>query len=306
MHLTIQQLKLFEAVSRNNSFTRAAKELRLSQPAVSIQVKRLEAQVGSSLFEQIGKNIYPTAAGKALYQASIDILSRIEELKLSLEEIEGVVKGPLQISMVTTTKYFMPDLLGNFLQEHPDVDPRLLFTNRAAVLERLYNNLDDFVVMGQVPEDPNLIRYPFLENILVTIAPPNHPLAGEKNISMDRLSKERFLEREQGSGTRLVFDSLLEENRLSIKSYMELGSTEAVKQGVMAGLGIAVLSLHSIQFELESGRLKVLDVSGFPLKRRWYIVHMKGHKPSLSGQTFLQYMLNNGEQIVNIDYRNND
>jgi DNA-binding transcriptional LysR family regulator len=302
MQLTLQQLKLFEAVSRNKSFTLAARELQLSQPAVSIQIKRLESQVGLPLFEQVGKKIFPTSAGEALYEASLDILSRVEDLKTSIEELNGAVKGPLKLCVVTTTKYFLPLLLGHFLQEYPHVEPKLKFTNRADVVERLYRNEDDFVIMAQVPDDYNLISYPFMENILVAVASPDHPLVGRKNIALKTLVKERFLEREPGSGTRMIFDQLLEEHELTIEPYMELGSSEAVKQGVMAGLGITVLSLHSIQFELESGRLKILDVENFPLKRRWHVVHMRGHKLSLVARTFLDFMMSKGEQASAINH----
>lgn len=298
MHLTLQQLKLFEAVSRNGSYTRAAEELHLTQPAVSIQVKRLEEQAGLPLFEQVGKKIFPTAAGQAMYAACTDILGRVAELKNTIEELKGVVKGPLRLSVVTTTKYFMPHLLGGFLQKFPDVEPKLQFTNRAHVVERLMNNEDDFVVMGQTTDDNKLVTHPFLENILVVVAPPNHPLANKKNIQLKALAKERFLHREVGSGTRLVFDQLLEKNDLHIEPYMELGSSEAINQGVMAGLGLAVLSLHSLTLERDAGKLVVLDVKGFPLKRRWYAVHLKGKKLSLVAKTFLDYILSESQNAL--------
>ncbi len=298
MHLTLQQLKLFESVARHGNFTRAAEELHLTQPAVSIQLKRLEGQAGLPLFEQVGKKTFPTAAGKAMYAACTDILGRVAELKDTFEELKGEVKGPLLLSVVTTTKYFMPHLLGNFLQKFPDVDPKLKFTNRARVMERLMNNEDDFVVMGQIPNDDRLMTYPFLENILGVVAPPDHPLANKKNIKLDALVKQRFLHREVGSGTRLVFDQLLEKNGLHIEPYMELGSSEAIKQGVMAGLGLAVLSLHSLTLERNAGKLVVLDVKGFPLKRRWYAVHLKGKKLSLVAKTFLEYILNESHHLL--------
>ena len=291
MHFTLQQLKLLEAVSRNASYTRAAEELNLTQPAVSIQIKKLEDQMGLPLFERVGKKIFPTAAGKTMYKASCDILARVAELKNSVEALKGEVKGSLQLSVVTTSKYFMPHLLGTFLTQYPDVEPKLVFTNRAKVIQRLYNNEDDFVVMGQIPEDEKLKTYPFLENILVPVAHPNHPLARKKNIPLEVIVGERFLEREQGSGTRQVFDRLLEKNGLKVEPYMELGSSEAIKQGVMAGLGWAVLSLHSLELELAANKLVVLDVEGFPLNRRWYAVHFKGKKLSLVARTFLDYIL---------------
>ncbi len=298
MHFTLQQLKLFEAVARHANFTRAAEELHLTQPAVSIQIKRLESQAGLPLFEQVGKKIFPTAAGKAIYQASIDILARAAELQSTIETLKGEVKGPLQLSMVTTTKYFMPHLLGAFLQNYPEVEPRLKFTNRARIIERLLNNEDDFVVMGQIPNESQLQTYPFLDNILGVVAPPDHPLAGKKKITLKTLARERFLEREEGSGTRLVFDQMLAEENLHIEPYIELGSSEAIKQGVMAGLGLAVLSLHSVQLEQQAGRLAVLDVVGFPLVRRWYAVHLKGKQLSLVARTFLDFILNESQSVL--------
>jgi DNA-binding transcriptional LysR family regulator len=298
MHLTLQQLKLFEAVSRNGSFTRAAEELHLTQPAVSIQIKRLEEQVGLPLFEQVGKKIFPTAAGKALYQASNDILERVSQLKDTVADLQGSIKGPLQLSVVTTSKYFMPHLLGAFLQQYPEVEPKLRFTNRATVMQRLQDNLDDFVVMGQIPANPALEAYPFLENILVAVAHPNHPLLQKSNITLEELAQQRFLVREQGSGTRMVLERQLEKHGLTIDPYMELGSSEAIKQAVMAGLGIAVLSLHSLTLERKAGLLTVLNVEGFPLKRRWYAVHLKGKKLSLVARTFLDFILNNSVQVL--------
>jgi DNA-binding transcriptional LysR family regulator len=302
MHLTLQQLRLFEAVTRRGSYTRAAEELFITQPAVSIQIKRLEDQAGLPLFEHVGKKTFPTAAGKMMYDASLDILNRVEDLKNSIEELKGTVKGSLQMSVVTTSKYFIPNLLGAFLQQYPDVEPKLKFTNRARVIERLMNNDDDFVVMGQAPEDDNLESYPFLNNIIGIVAPPDHPLANKKNITIEELAKQRFLIREIGSGTRHVFDQLLKQHGVKIEPYMELGSSEAIKQAVMAGLGIAVLSLHSVQLERDVNKLTVLDVEGFPLKRRWYAVHLKGRKLSLVARTFLDFILEESHRIMGVEY----
>lgn len=303
MHLTLQQLRLFESVSRLGSYTRAAEELFLTQPAVSIQVKRLETQAGLPLFERIGKKTFSTAAGKVMYDASLDILNRVEDLNNSLEDLKGTVKGSLQVSVVTTAKYFLPNLLGAFLQQYPDVEPKLKFNNRARVIERLMNNEDDFVVMGQIPDDDNLEAYPFLNNILGIIAHADHPLANKKNISIEELAKQRFLIREAGSGTRIVFDQLLKEHGVEVEPYMELGSSEALKQAVMAGLGIAVLSLHSVQLERDVNKLIVLDVEGFPMKRRWYLVHLKGRKLSLVARTFFDYILKESHRVLGEEYR---
>ncbi|MCP3852958.1 MAG: LysR family transcriptional regulator [Gammaproteobacteria bacterium] len=299
MHFTLQQLRLFEAVYRNHSYTRAAEELFLSQPAVSIQIKRLEEQVGTPLFETVGKKIFPTTAGKVMFEASQDILNRIKRLKSTMEGLKGEVTGPLQMAVVTTAKYFMPLLLGQFLKKYPDVEPKLKFTNRANVMDRLFNNQDDFVVMGQIPDDERLEAHPFLENIIVPVAPPDHPLAGKKNLPLECLNDARFLMREPGSGTRLVFERLLEKKEVSIEPYMELGSSEAIKQGVMAGLGISILSIHSIELERMSNKLVILDIEGFPLKRLWYAVHLRDSSLSLTAETFLDYILNEGHHILN-------
>ena len=301
MHLTLQQLKLFEAVSRNGSFTRAAEELYLTQPAVSIQVKRLEEQVGMPLFEQVGKKIFPTAAGQALYEASCDILSRIAQLRDTIDDLQGKVKGSVRLSLVSTTEYFMPRLLGAFLQKFPDVEPKLHFTNRATVVQRLHDNLEDFVVMGQAPDDAALHAYPFLENIVVVVAHPDHPLAKMKKVTLKKLAEQRFIVREQGSGTRMAVDRRLADRGITIDPYMELGSSEAIKQGVMAGLGIATLSLHSIMLERRAGLIKVLNVENFPIKRRWYAVHLKGKHLSLVAQTFLDFILHNSEKVLQND-----
>jgi len=303
MHFTLQQLKLFESVARNNSFTRASEELNLTQPAVSIQVKRLEEQVDLPLFEHIGKRIFLTHAGSELYAASRDILSRITDLKATIDSLRGEIKGSLKLSVVTTSKYFMPHLLGAFLQLHPAVEPRLKFTNRANVMQRLQENIDDFVVMGQVPKDSNLVTRPFLENILVVVAHPHHPLAKKNNIQLEQLITERFIVREQGSGTRLVFEQLLEQNHIALEPYMELGSSEAIKQGVMAGLGLAVLSLHSLALELETNKLIVLNVKNFPLKRRWYAVYLKNKRLSLVAQTFIEFILEHGQAVLDNNTR---
>lgn len=301
MHFTLQQLKLFEAVSRNASYTRAAEELHLTQPAVSIQIKRLEEQVGLPLFEVVGKKIFSTVAGKTMYEAACDILERVAELKNSVETLKGEVKGPLQLSVVTTSKYFMPHLLGMFLAKYPEVEPKLVFTNRAKVIQRLHNNEDDFVVMGQIPEDEKLETHPFLENILVLIAHPDHALAKKKKLTLEDIVGERFLMREEGSGTRLVFDRMLDAKGLKVEPYMELGSSEAIKQGVMAGLGLAMLSFHSLQLEMAAHKLVVLDVEDFPVRRRWFAVHLKGRKLSLVARTFLDYILAESHQVFDAD-----
>lgn len=291
MPFTLQQLRLFESVARNNSFTQAAKEMELSQPAVSSQIKRLEKELGLPVFEQVGKKIYLTHAGHMLYKASQDILARVLRLRENIDELKGSAQGPLQIGVITTSKYFMPHLLGEFLKRYPDIKPTLKFNNRAEVMLRLLNNEDDFVVLGQLPDNPNLESYRFLENILVAVVPADHPMTKRKNIPLKEFIEEQFLIREPGSGTRMVFEHEVERQQLTLDPYMELGSSEAVKQSVMAGLGVSVLSLHSIRLEVKTGALAIVDVQGLPLRQHWYAVHLKGKHLSLAARSFLDFIL---------------
>lgn len=298
MRPTLQQLRVFDAVVRNGSITRAAAELYLTQPAISIQVKKLEALVGLPLLEQVDRRLHPTQAGRRVHAAARRVLEELALLEQSVTELKGVVKGELRIGVVTTAKYFMPHLLGAFVERHPDVEPRLTVTNRAQVLERLHANEDDLLIMGQVPESLDVTAHPFLDNDLVVVAHAAHPLAAQTHIPMTRLCRERFLVREQGSGTRLAIEAVVAERGQRIDPYMELGDSEAIKHGILAGLGISVMSRHNVRLELESGSLVVLDVEGFPLKRKWYAVHPRTKKLSLTARTFLEFILREGPGIL--------
>jgi len=297
-HATLQQLRLFAAVARYKSFTRAAENVHLTQPAVSIQVKRLEEKIGMPLLEQMGKSLHLTVAGEEVFDACKDVLQRLGELETALDDLRGEVSGPLNVTVVSSAKYFLPHLLGSFVRRYPKVEPRLKITNRANVLSSLAANESDIYVMGQPPEELPVVEYPFLENVLVVVARPDHPLAGEKAITLECIAEERFVGRETGSGTRKAVEQMFAAKNLKIIPYIELASAEAIKQGVIGGLGIAVLSLHSLHFELNAGALVVLDVTGFPLRRRWYAAHRKGKRLSRAAQTFLTYLEEEGEQEV--------
>lgn len=296
-HITLHQLRLFNSLGRHLSFTKAAEELHLSQPAVSIQIKRLEESVGIPLVEHIGRKVFLTAAGNELYSATIDVLDRLKVLNEDIVGMEEGIKGPLRIAAITTAKYFMPHLLGIFLRDYPGVEPTLTITNQSKVIGRLEENMDDLVIMGTVPERLDLESTYFLDNPLVVVAPPDHSLVGRKNIPLELVAEERFIAREMGSGTRAARKKLFEEHGLEANVYMELGSGEAIKQAVMAGLGISVLSLHNLRLELDAGILSVLDVQHFPLVREWYAVHLKGKKLSNTSQRFLDFLLQDGARI---------
>lgn len=297
-HLTLRQMQIFEAVVRLGSYTRAAEELHLSQPTVSMQVKKLSESIGYPLIEKLGSQIHTTTVGREVYISAKNILNNVMALGETAAELEGVVKGPLRLAVITTAKYFMPHLLGAFINIHPQVKPVLKVTNRSRVLERLKSNEDDLLIMGQVPIELDVEAYPFVDNELVVVASTHHPLTRCRSITLQQLSEERFLVREAGSGTRLAIERLFDERGLKVQAYMELGSSEAIKQAVMAGLGISVLSRHNLRLELAGNHIAILDVKGFPLFYRWYAAHLKGKKLSLVSRTFLDFLLQQGKDML--------
>jgi len=298
LHLTFRQLSVFEAVSRNLSFSRAAQELHLTQPAVSMQIKQLEENVGTSLFEQLGKKIYLTEAGHELYHYSRVIAQQLNEAEAVLSELKGLKRGKLKISVASTANYFAPQLLATFTQRFPTVTVSLDVTNRQALLLQLANNEMDMAVMGQPPDGLNLVAESFMENPLVVIAPVHHALTRKKAIPLARLADETFLMREEGSGTRIAMERYFETHGIKIQSGMEMSSTEAIKQAVQAGLGLGVVSLNTVELELEAKRLKVLDVEGLPIRRHWYIVHRKDKRLSASAQAFKNFLLDEAATLM--------
>ncbi len=295
---TLRQLQILVAVARYGGYTRAAEALHLTQPSVSMQIRKLSDAIGMPLFEPGNKKLQLTAAGRKTLVAAQDILNRLQQLGGEITALTGEVKGELRIAVVTTAKYFMPHLLGIFIQRYPEVEPRLLVTNREKVLQRLRENQDDLLIMGKVPDELEVDASPFLNNDLVVIAPPRHPLSSKRAIPLSRLQRERILLREPGSGTRLAMDKLFSEHKLPLEPYMELGSIEAIKQAVMAGLGISVMSQHNLRLELDSHKMCVLDVKGFPVHRHWFAVHPSNRKLSLVAQTFLTFIRDESSLIL--------
>lgn len=290
-HTTLRQLEVFNAIVRHGSFTRAAEELFLTQPTVSMQIKKLTDAVGLPLFEQIGKKPYLTDAGRSLYKFSCEIFDHFARFEMTIADMKGLKQGKLRLAVVTTAKYFIPLMLGRFCQRYPGVDVSLKVSNRERVLQRMLENEDDLYIFGQPPDGVPTTAEPFLENPLVVIAPIDHPLAGLKAIPLERLVEQPMLAREAGSGTRMAAERLLAEHGLKMKVRMELGSNEALKQAVIGGLGIAVLSRHTLPLEFPGGRLTWLDVQGFPIKRHWYVVYLEGKRLSVVAQAFREYLL---------------
>ena len=293
---TLHQLQIFEAIAQHGSFTRAAEELFLTQPTVSQQMKQLTKAIGVPLYEQIGKRIYLTDAGKAVLEVGRDISQRFNDLEMTLADIKGLKQGNLKLAAITTAKYFVPRILGTFRQRYPGINISLQIANRQQILDRLANNLDDLYFIGQPPEDLEINLRHFLDNPLVVIAPRNHPLAQEKLISLERLIEEPLIMRESGSGTRMAVESFFAENRLKMKVEMEIGSNEAIKQAIVGGLGLSVLSRHSLALEGPQGPLVVLDVEGFPIQKHWYVIYPRSKQLSIVAQTFLDYLLTEGKE----------
>lgn len=294
---TLHQLKVFEAAARNGSFTRAAEELFLTQPTVSMQVKQLTKAVGLPLFEQVGKRLYLTQAGQELFATCREIFERISLFEMTVADLKGMKQGKLRLAVITTAKYFIPRLLGTFCQLYPGIDIALQVTNHSGIVERLKENLDDLYVMSQLPEHLDISYQPFLENPMVVLAPINHPLAQEKNIPLQRLSGEPFILREPGSGTRTAMQKLFDEHGVSLKVKLELGSNEAIKQAIAGGLGISVLSRHTITSEGYPSQLAILDVEHFPIRRYWYMVYPAGKQLSVVARTYFDYLLNVARQM---------
>jgi DNA-binding transcriptional LysR family regulator len=298
MNLTFRQLKIFEAVSRQLSYTRAAKELHLTQPAVSMQIKQMEDNVGIALFETIGRQMSLTHAGKEMQDYARKILNTLDEVDDMIDELKGLSKGSLSISAATTAGAFATRLVSAFAKQHPEISFNLNVANRSTLLAELDRNERDFVIMGRPPAGQGLVAKPIMENPLVIVAPPNHPLCKQKHIPLHEVLKERFVVRETDSGTRNALERFFREHGVSFTSSIELASNEAIKQAVMAGLGLGITSLHTLELELETQRLKVLDVENFPINRTWYVVHREGKRLSPLAMSFKRFVFKNAEEFA--------
>ncbi len=291
MHLTLRQLKVFKTVAHCLSFTRAARELHLTQPAVSMQIKQLENSAGLPLFEQLGKKIYLTTAGTELFHYVRNIFQQLDEMEQVLEQLRGVQSGRLDISVATTANYFATRLLAKFNSCHSNITIKLDVTNRRTLLQQLEQNEKDLVIMGRPPEQMDLVAEPFMDNPLVIIATPDHPLSDLKNIPLQQLQNETFVVREQASGTRSAMERFFSARDITLNTGMEMTSNEAIKQAVEAGLGLGIVSIHTVERELEAKHLITLSIEEFPILRHWYVVHRQGKRLSPAAQTFREFIL---------------
>jgi LysR family transcriptional regulator, low CO2-responsive transcriptional regulator len=295
--LNLHQLATFQAVAKHRSYVRAAEELHFSQPAVSAQIRHLEESLGIKLFDQIGRKTHLTQAGEELYLYSQKIFSVIDETMDVMEALRSPYYGRLSVGADTTVgSYVIPGLLGKFRQIYPQVEILLQVLNRASLVEAILNNRVELAVMGSVPDDAPVEIEPFAFNPLVLVAAPTHRLAGLKNVPIEELGREHFLLREQGSGTRAALEKALEDAGLPLQVSMQVGNNSAIKQGVTAGLGIALISRVAIDMELETNRLVILDVEGFPIIRQWRLVHVKDKYLSATARAFKSFLLQHADR----------
>lgn len=298
MNVTLRQLQIFEAVAADLSYTRAAEKLHLSQPAVSMQIKQLEEMVSLPLFERLGRGLFLTDGGKELLVYARRISRELAEASSVMDELRGSERGHLNIAVATTANYFALKLLGEFNRRFPDTTMSLDVTNRASLLQHLDDNTVDMVIMGQPPITSDVSATAFMDNPLVIIAPQGHVLATEKNIPMSVIQQETFILRESGSGTRIAMERFFEEKGYQISSLMEMSSNEAINQAVEAGLGLGIVSWHTLALELALDRLVVLDVEAFPIMRHWYLVHRNGKRFTALAEAFQNLVVDESESLL--------
>jgi DNA-binding transcriptional LysR family regulator len=297
-HATLRQLKVFEAVARHLSFSRAAEELHLTQPAVSIQVKQLESHAGLPLFEQLGKRIYLTPAGREVLRYARAIIQQFREAEEALAALKGVRGGELNVAVISAGDYFFPRLLAEFCRRHEAVRVRLAVHNREELLKRLAENATDLAVLLRPPEGEDVVAEPFAPQPQVIVAAPRHPLAGRRRIPLRLLAREDFIAREPGSDTRISMDAAFAERGFRPRIAMEIRSFETIKQAVMAGMGVSFLSAHTIGLEVRAGLLAVLDIAGFPVVRSWHVVHHRNKRLPPVASAFKQFLMEEGANRI--------
>ncbi|AMO95142.1 HTH-type transcriptional activator CmpR [Collimonas fungivorans] len=295
---TLRQLKTFETVARHLSYSRAAEELHLTQPAVSLQVKQLEEHAGLPLFEQLGKKIYLTAAGMEMLRHGRMIIQQFREAEDAMAQLKGVSGGRLNVAVISAGDYFFPRLLAEFQRRHENVSLKLTVHNREELLRNLQENQTDLAIMVRPPEDPGMVRRAFAPHPYVIVASPQHPLAGKKRIPMARLMREPFIVRERGSDTWNSMQESFGDHLAQLNVAMEIKSFETIKQAVIAGMGISFLSVHTISLELQVGNLVVLDVQGFPAMLNWYVVHRQHKQLPPVAIAFENFLMSDGAQLI--------
>ena len=297
-NVTLRQMKVFATVARHLSFTRAARELHLTQPAVSQQVKLLEQGVGMPLFEKLGRKVRLAPAGEELLRYATQAIELLREAGESLAALRGLKRGVLKLGAVSTAKYFTPSLLSAFTPAYPEVTIKFGVGNRGEIIQQMAANEFDLVIMGRPPRELQTIAEPFAKHPLLIIASPQHPLAGRRRIPLKQLASEQFLIREEGSGTRASMEYVFRERQVPFRVSMEISSNETIKQAVMAGMGISFISAHTVGLELAAGKLVYLDVVGLPIVRDWFVIHLRDKNLAPIAAAFRAFLLSRAGQII--------
>jgi DNA-binding transcriptional LysR family regulator len=291
MHITLRQLRIFEAVARHSSVSRAASELHLTQPAVSMQIKQLEEQIGLPLIDQIGKRLFLTEAGLELRGHAQKIAASMTNLNAAMDQFRDLERGMLRLAVVSTANYFLPPFIANFHSKYPGVRISLTVENREAVLTALSDNRTDLAITGRPPGAVDVVAKRFMDNPLVVIAPPDHRLAAQSAITGAELGEETLVVREPGSGTRAAMERYFADLGVEYRPGCELSTNEAIKQAVQAGLGLGIVPAQTIELEQHAGRLAILRVEGFPIIRHWFVVHRTDKRLSSAAQAFRALLL---------------
>ena len=297
-HGTFPQLSVLEAVIRRGNFTRAAEELYMAQPTVSIQLKKLSEMVGLPLVEQIGRQVHPTEAGRYVAQACETMFEALTRLEAQLDNLREMKGGQMRIAVSTSAKYFAPRLLAEFARVYPEVELSLRIHHRETLLSRMSANEDDLYILANPPEGGEFVKQAILPNPLAVFARADHPLAGEKRISLERIAQEPFLMREPGSGTRLSVQRLFQEHDLIPKVRMELSSDEAIKQAIIAGMGVSILPRHTLGVETDQPQLTTLDVEDIPTDGHWYLVYPLGKQLTPATMAFMDLVRREARKLL--------
>jgi DNA-binding transcriptional LysR family regulator len=297
-HISLRQLRVFEAAAEHESFSKAAATLHLTQPGISMHIKELEAHVGLPLFERLGRKLFITEAGQELLTRVRDISRSLKDAEEALDGLKGLRRGRINLAVVSTAKYFVPRLLARFRRDYPELEIRLTVNNRDSVIAQLVANEVDLAIMGRSPQSLHTVAEPFAQNPHVIIAAPDHPLATARRIPESRVARETFIVREPGSGTRLAMQQFFDERHLRFKVGMEMASNETIKQAVMAGMGVSFISRHTIDLEIQMRRLVVLDVRGTPVMRLWHVAHLARKRLSPTAAAFRAFVLQGGAQLL--------
>ncbi|CAD7850218.1 MAG: RuBisCO operon transcriptional regulator CbbR [Olavius algarvensis Gamma 3 endosymbiont] len=296
--ITLKQIRGFEAVVNAGSVSSAARELHLTPPAVSLQLRDLENTIGLPLLERSDSGLVPTLAGQELFALSQEFQSILSRFGETVTELKGIDHGVVSVGVVSTARYFAPMVLAEFMRIYQDIKIQLQVGNRATIMQKLESLELDFAITGLPPEHFKVKKEFISNHPQIIIAAPDHPLAKSTRISLSELTEETFLLREAGSGTRSVTDMLFARRKDLPKSGLEFGSNETIKQAVMAGMGIALISAHTVAAELKEKRLIALDVKGTPINRKWFVVKHANKRFLSSAQALWKFVARNGKHYL--------